>query len=355
MKNDIQWELIIDYLEGRITKEDEENLSEWIQSNIENKHTFDLIKRIWSTPGNNLPKADAEEAWKKVRDRISSETSSEDFPYGRIIRFYRKERKNSSWQHIFGSRILKIAAVVIPMIIASYYVFTRPQSMREIIVERAQEADVNLIDGTKVTLDAGSIFHYPENFDSEKREVFLDGEGYFEVAHNPDKPFIVHANNSVVKVLGTKFNVRAWHQNKKVLVAVAEGKVSLRSKEDPKAAEEVVITKGQVSEIKEDGAPSKPRDADIADYLNWLDRKLYLQNVPLRQVFDQLERWYDIEISLTDESYASKRITIFIDNKPIEETLDVIALMNNFKYKRNGRTIIFSPNEVKPTGEKEVQ
>jgi transmembrane sensor len=355
MKNDIQWELIIEYLEGLATKEDEEILNKWIQSNVENKLTFDFIKRIWSTPGNNLPKPDAEEAWKKVKDRISSEISSEDFPYGKIIRFYRKERKNSSWQHIFGSKLLKIAAVVIPMIIASYYVFTKPQSMREIIVERAQKADVDLIDGTKVTLDAGSIFHYPEDFGSEKREVFLDGEGYFEVAHNPDMPFIVHAHNSVVKVLGTKFDIRAWHQNKEVLVAVADGKVSLRSKEDPNPEEEVVITKGQVSEIKEKGAPSKPRDADIDDYLSWLNRKIYLQNVPLRQVFDQLERWYDIEISIADESYATKRITIFIDNKPIEETLDVIALMNNFKYKRNGRTIIFTPNEVKPVAEKEAQ
>jgi len=345
MKNKIQWELIIEYLEGRTTQEDEANLSEWIQSDIKNRHTFDLIKKIWGTPENKLPIADVENAWMKVKDRISFETSSKDLPFGEIIRFDPNEKENQPWYQVFGSKLLKIAAIILIMIITSYFLFTKQPSMNEIVVENTQRAEFNLTDGTQVTLDAGTIFSYPRDYESDKREVFLDGEGYFEVAHNNEKPFIIHANDAVIKVLGTKFNVRAWRQNKKVVVAVADGKVSLQPKNESNSGSEVVITKGQVSVMKEDERPSEPQDANINDHLSWLDRKIYFKNVPLQEVLDQLERWYDIDIILSDEFYASNQVTIYIDNKPLEEILDVIALMNDFRYKQDGKTIILSPNE----------
>lgn len=342
MKNDKHWELILKYLESRTSKEDEGKLKEWTQSDIENKHTFDQLKKIWSTPEKKLPKADVEKAWMKVKVRISTETSSKDFSSRKILWFDLNERP--LWQQVLGARLLKIAAVILIMIITSYFLITKQTSMNEIYVENTQRAEITLTDGTQVTLDAGSIFRYPKNFESDKCEVFLDGEGYFQVAHNHEKPFIVHANNAVVKVLGTKFNVRAWRQNKKVVVAVAEGKVSLQPKNESNPGDEVVITKGQVSVMKENGRPSEPRDGNINDYLSWLEREMYFKNVPLQEVLDQLERWYDIDILLSDESYASNQVTVFIDNKPIEEIVDVISLMNNFQYKRDGRTIILSPN-----------
>ena len=356
MNNERHWELIIDYLEGRATTEEEVNLNKWIQADIKNKRTFDQIKKIWNTPRKNLPKADVEKAWVNIKERIDIENSSQNFPSDKILEFDSNPKRNPFWWHGVSTKLLKIAAVVLVLFISSYFLFIRHSAMNEIIVGNSQKTDITLKDGTLITLDVGSIFRYPNSFESDKREVFLNGEGYFEVAHNINKPFIIHANDAIVKVLGTKFNVRAWHNDKKVVVAVAEGKVSLRSQNESGPGKEVVITKGQVSVMRENEPPSEPKNTNIDDYLSWRDREVYFKDVPLQEVFNQLERWYDVDIQLSDESYASNQVTIFIKKKPIEEILDVIALMNNLQYKQDGKKIIFSPNEIeKPKSKKELK
>ena len=355
MKNDKHLELIINYLEGRTSTQDEVNLNKWIQADSKNKHTFDQIKKIWNTPGNNLPKADVEKAWIDVKERIEAEAPSQDFPSDKILEFD-SPKGNPFWQNVMSTRLLKIAAVVLILFISSYFLFIRQAGMNEIVVGNSQKTEITLTDGTLVTLDAGSKFRYPKDFKSDKREVFLNGEGYFEVAHDNNKPFIIHANEALVKVLGTKFNVRAWRDEKKVVVAVAEGKVSLRPKNESEPEEEVIITKGQVCVMKENESPSEAKETNIDDYLSWQDREVYFKNVPLQEVLDQLERWYDAEIQLSDESYALNQVTIFIEKKPIEEILDVIALMNNLQYKQDGKKIIFSPHEIeKPLNKKELK
>jgi transmembrane sensor len=356
MKNGIQWELMFEYLRGRTTKEDEEKLNEWIHSDIKNKRTFDQIKKIWNTPRKNLPKADVEKAWINIKERIDIENSSQNFPSDKILEFDSNPKRNPFWWHVVSTKLLKIAAVVLVLFISSYFLFIRHAAMNEIIVGNSQKTEITLEDGTLITLDAGSIFRYPKNFESDMREVFLNGEGYFEVAHDNNKPFIIHANDARIKVLGTKFNVRAWRDDKKVVVAVAEGKVSLRSQNESDPDKKVVITKGQVSVMRENEAPSEAKNANVDDYLSWLDREDYFRDVPLQEVFNQLERWYDVDIQLSDESYASNQVTIFIKKKPIEEILDVIALMNNLQYKQNGKKIIFTPNEMdKSKNKKELK
>jgi ferric-dicitrate binding protein FerR (iron transport regulator) len=91
--------------------------------------------------------------------------------------------------------------------------------------------------------------------------------------------------------------------------------------------------------------PSPPQYTDINTHLLWMRREVYFRSTPLQEVLDQLERWYDLEISLSDESYTSNRVTIFIEDKPIAEILDLIALMNDFRYEQQGKKITFSPKE----------
>jgi ferric-dicitrate binding protein FerR (iron transport regulator) len=220
-----------------------------------------------------------------------------------------------------------------------------PSTLKQVIVEKTKQQELILEDGTKVTLDAGSHFKYPEKISVNKREVYLEGEGYFEVAPNPDKPFIIHANDALIKVLGTKFNVRAWRENKRVIVAVAEGKVSLKPEIQTHDNANVIIAQDQISILEENKNPSTPQYVDINQHLSWQKKEMYFKSVALCEVLDQLERWYDLIFHLTDTEFASQRVTLFIENKPVEEILEVIALVNNFKYEQNGKEIIFSSNE----------
>jgi ferric-dicitrate binding protein FerR (iron transport regulator) len=342
MKTEMNWELVLKYLEDDYTAEDEKNLNEWLQADNKNRQVFDLTKKIWDAPEARLPGPDLEKAWISVKESAGIEAPTA----GEILPFEEREKK-PEMKRMFAPGFLKVAAVLLLMISISYLFFklTKPLSMHEVFVESGKQEKIRLTDGTQITLDAGSIFRYPNEFGSDSREVFLSGEGYFEVSADQAKPFIIHANGAVITVVGTTFNVRAWLQNRKTVVAVAEGKVSLRPEKVKQSEAEVVITKNQMSEMIENEFPSPPQNADIYAHLSWLRREMYFNSAPLREVLDQLERWYDLEISLSDESYAFNRVTIFVKDKPVEEILDLIALMNDFRYEQQGNKITFSPGE----------
>ena len=201
---------------------------------------------------------------------------------------------------------------LIPLLVAAFLIISLPfvwkliqtsLSTRQtiewnkILIANGEQKELTLGDGTQVLLDSGSFFEYPQDFSSKVREVSLAGEGYFEVPPDEKKPFIVNASHAVIKVLGTKFNIRAWQQTQKVEVTVAEGKVSLRSRSGaPEAA--VLVSEGQLSILPLYGQPSNPVEVDIEKYLGWFNRNVVFVNTPLQEILDQLERWYDIRFVL---------------------------------------------------------
>jgi transmembrane sensor len=209
---------------------------------------------------------------------------------------------------------------------------------REILVGKGEKKKITLADGTQVLLDSGSRFKYPQNFYGENRSVFLNGEGYFNVTPNNEKQFIINANHAEIKVLGTKFNVRAWRQSRKVAVAVAEGKVLLRSK-SVNQKKSVLISKGQYSILPKNGAPTKPHHVDIDRHVSWIDRDIAFDNTPLREILDQLERWYDVRFILDGKISVSDLITVHAKSKPIDEIIELIAYIAGFKYKIAGHKI----------------
>ncbi len=348
MTDKINWDLILSYLEGNYTEEQEKKIKEWIQLNNKNMKDMDLIKQIWDTPENLLPKPDVEEALRKVATRAGIDFDAKDTNRARILPFESRQRRKPVIQRVLSAKILRVAAVLLLMMTASYFIFKtlQPSSMKKISVENTKQEKIILSDGTRVTLDAGSFFSFPEKFSVDKREVFLNGEGYFKVTADREKPFVIHANDGLITVVGTEFNARAWRQNKKVVVVVVDGKVSLRPDKAIEKNAEVFISKGQISQLIENEMPSAPQYTNVGEHLTWLNHEMYFKNTPLREVLDQLERWYDLEFYLSDDSLASNRITIFIENKPIEDILDLLSLINNFKYERYENKVTFSPIEL---------
>jgi len=340
MQQKIDWDLILKYLEGNYSSQDEKNVNAWLQADVKNRETMDRLKQIWNTPDIVLPKTHVDKAWQKCKESTGIEERSRS----PILRFRVKEKNVPVIQQLFGSKTLRIAAAILLFILIPYLLLkpNKSTAFHEVIIDRTQKMSITLSDDTKVTLDAGSIFRYPKKFDNQQRQVFLNGEGLFDVTLNQEKPFVIHANDAIITVLGTKFNVRAWQQDERVAVAVIEGRVSLRPENVDDQETKVVISKGQFSVLDENNNLSIPQNVDIDKHVSWLHREKYFQKVPLREVLDQLERWYDLEILLSDGSLAFNRVTIFVENKPIEDILEVIALMNNIQYKQDGKKIIFS-------------
>lgn len=338
----IDWEMLLNYLDGSASADEKKHIEEWIDADNENKKYLERVKKIWNTPPSNFPKPDTEEALKKVLAKIENPE--------RLTKIYRldsTQHGKTYFQILTQSNFLRAAAAIVIIVGAAYLmtnIFSKKDSaLVHITTNNIQE--LTLSDGTKVTLDTGSSFEYPENFSgADNREVKLNGEAYFEVVRNEDAPFIVNANDGLIKVLDTKFNIRAWEKSNEVIVAVAEGKVSLQKKTEPEKSG-VVLTEGKMSMLTQEGELTEPIDVDLSQYLSWLNGEIYFQNTPLIDVIEQLERWNNTNIELQDSTLLNNRVTVFIENKPLEENLKLICMLMNLKYEIKGDAVKLMPNE----------
>ena len=353
MTDQTGWRLLARYLSGECSEEEIEKLHEWASSDPNNQELLEQTIKIW----NALDLESQNWHIAAARLRLAHEAGlpariKELKPKGES-RALPGARNWSDRRNKFVGHFFRMAAMVLIGVSLAYLykiaVLRSPQQetveWKQLLVANGKKATITLEDGTKITLDAGSVFKYPQKFTEKKREVFLQGEGYFEVSSLKDRaPFVVHTNEAVVNVLGTEFNVRAWPQTDRVKVAVAEGKVSFHAKEGSKEA--VIILPGQLSILKKNAVPSSPRQVDLNRQLAWLKYEMVFEDAPLSEVLDQLERWYNLKFRFTDDSLQSLLLTTHIKNEPIAEILESISLVMNLKYERSGNTVVFSPKDL---------
>jgi len=353
MNDTTDWKLIARYLSNQCSREEKEKVEYWVNSDPENQRLMKFMKVVWDTPETLPQESDVKSLWKETARRAGIKLKSVDLEAERAPIPDSTAAKIPFFTPFHKYRLLRYATILLLIILIPYFIWKatrifspRQQAfeLKEISVDQKKQTDIALSDGTRITLDASSFFQYPPEFKGKTREVFLTGEGYFNVTPDEKKPFIVHANNAVIKVLGTRFNVRAWQHNKRVRVTVAKGKVSLRSE---KAADEeaIVILEGQLSTLPEKGRPSEPANVDVRKHLGWINREAFFDDIPFHEILYQLERWYDLRFILEDDSIASDRLTVHIQNKPIEDILELITTLTKQKYERIESTVILKSNE----------
>jgi len=335
MKNKPDEKLLASYLSGECSSEENQEVKTWIQSDPKNQKFIKLMKKAWDSSEVKERKWDKQKLWQNITEKAGIETNNYGrrvIPFGKRIQF---------------SHIWKIAAVLLFMVSISYIYFfvlntstqiAPEQVLQNIFVENGKQTKLTLPDGSVITLDAGTSFSYPEKFDENVREVFINGEGFFEVLPNPQKPFIVHANNTIIKVLGTKFNIRAWQQNQKVKVVVAEGKVSFNSARG-KEEEKVIITEGQFSEIYLNEKPKTPKDIDVGQQLGWVNHEIIFKDIPLHEILFQMERWYDVKFNLSFSAIGEERLNIHIQNNSLDKLLEMISILTDLEYDQINKTI----------------
>ena len=165
--------------------------------------------------------------------------------------------------------------------------------MVEMVNPMGMRSSVVLSDGTKVILNAGTTLSYPTAFVSGQREVKVNGEAFFEVSHDKEHPFIVSAENVKVKVLGTKFNVKAYDDDDNIEVTLAEGKVGVGL--DTK---NLIHNAGTANKIYESLIALSRERSEITSYTSWICGKFYFTNYPLEKIAKQLERSFNVRIQI---------------------------------------------------------
>ena len=202
---------------------------------------------------------------------------------------------------------------------------------------------VILPDGSLVVLNAASTLKYPLHFDEKLRKVSFTGEAYFEIAKLVDKqkkriPFYVYSNNQIVEVLGTHFNINSYDNEEYSKTTLLEGSVKIINEKS--AATAKILKPGQQAVIKRGDVQTKIMIADEAQALAWKDGYFLFKNTNIKDVVNELERWYNVDIQY-DDNMEFENITGYISrNVKISSVLKMLQLSGIVNYEISGSEII---------------
>lgn len=294
---------IIKYITGNASLEEKREVLLWVEQEEDNKKEFMALREmhdllLWQNEGDN-------------------EAST-------------RNNKKKSFISGLGIELLKIAAVFLVAFLILYPLQRRPIEvlMQKIYVPSGQRVELTLTDGTHVWLNSGSTFTYPNNFTDNKREVILDGEGYFKVCSNAQKPFVVKTLQYNIKALGTEFNVQAYYNKASTFsVALLEGKVEVSDQNNGN-----VILEQNTMVYLSNGILQKK---GITEYNNllWREGLICFDNESVEELIDKLQLFYDIRIDMQNKSLIKKRYSgKFRAKDGIEHILKVLQLQNKFTY-----------------------
>ncbi len=197
--------------------------------------------------------------------------------------------------------------------------------LNQLIVPFGKNSSIQLPDGTVAYLNAGSRLVYPSQFVGKTREVYLIGEGFFEVAHNADMPFFVKTNKLEVEVLGTKFNLSAYPSDKFIETVLVEGKVKLTETGFHFMKTGYILKPNQLAAYNRESAETKITRVNVMNYVAWHQGYLNFESSDLSRIVKKLERYYNIHIRLDDPMLGLRVITGKL--KLREETESVLKVL----------------------------
>ena len=334
-------ELLIKYLNSQCTEAEIIEFFVWTKTDALNEEGKTWGSEIWDTLHTH-DDIDIDEnftlIFEKIQDRINqdnpnSERAKKSVPLARTI----------SW-------ITKAAAILlIPVLTILLYTLSEKKIQSdgyagfvsdslEVIAPIGSKTIVHLSDGSEVQLNYGSKIKYPHFFSGDSRDVALTGEGFFKVAHNPQKPFIVRAKNLNIKAVGTTFNVLAYLNSDIIETTLVSGKVILEQVEKNGNIENIgAMTPGMHVNINSLNGSLAHTDGNIEKYISWTEGKLIFEDTPIYQVAERLSRMYNIDFKV-DDKVKDYIYTVTFSDEPLFQILDLMTIATPIVYKTLPRT-----------------
>ena len=299
---DTMKELLQRYIKGEVSEKERLKIASWLDESPENMREFLVLRKLYDIS-----------LWQANTDKTNS-----------VKKVHYSIRK-------IMAEILKIAAIFLIGFWGSKQLQiqqSNKKQMQTIHVPAGQRAEVTLADGTHVWLNSRSTLKFPEQFSANTRNVELDGEGYFSVQHNENSPFTVHTQNHDVQVLGTEFNVKAYHNTSLFETALLKGSVKISS---PNLRNGLQLKPNEIVSIE--NRMLKKSTINNSDYFKWKEGLFCFENESIQDLIKKLELYYDttIEIqrpSLLKHHYSGK----FRIQDGIEHVLKVLQLKHKFTY-----------------------
>lgn len=377
-------ELIAKKLTGRLTKEESDHFQQWLDSSEQNGIFFRKIQdrhRFFSR-NERFEHVDARAAWRKINEAITVEIRKRRFlgflKYAAVVLlalsigttgYFILNRPSDDQQIIqpgaknaflllsngksidLGKEepgVLKETDGTVIKKSNDELHYTKQERHEEkkvlqdeLVVPRGGEYSLVLADGTRVFLNSMSRLVFPVRFSGDKREVFLEGEGYFEVQKDEKHPFVVQVSGMSIQVLGTSFNVKAYQDEPDISATLVEGKVRIKTGDQPEDA--YTLEPDQQAVFDKGNATVTVRNVDAATYTQWTAGRYVFTDQPLDEIMKTLSRWYDFEYHYHDESIKTMRFEGGLNKyESIYPILDIISRTGKVKVTLKGKEILFS-------------
>ena len=214
-----------------------------------------------------------------------------------------------------------------------------------LIVPYGKRSEIKLSDGSKVWLNSGSKFVFPASFSKGKREVYLEGEAIFDVAHDKNHPFIVKANNHEIEVLGTVFNVSNYSDENSIRTVLKSGSVKINFKKNAliNSNESVKIIPGTMSVYNRKDMHINTKKVEVEKHFSWRDGVFIFKNDPLHIIMKKISRYYNVEIIINNRDLANQTFSGYLDVKDkVENVISTIEETTEFQSIFKNNTILIN-------------
>ncbi len=329
-------ELLEKYLNDQCTPQEVDQVIHWMKEQSFFSDSKDLLHADW-TQFKDEEILVTDEKLDILLDRIHHKINLE-----KPILIQLKTRRVIHW-------VSKAAAfILLPVLAFLFYVISENTRLAnqiaivsvdslEVIAPVGSRTVVELSDGSIVHLNYGSRIKYPQNFVGNTRGVVLSGEGYFDVAHSPDKPFVVTAGGIDVRALGTIFNVNAYPESNDIATTLIEGKVLVEEKQSNGSLKKLkeLIPGQQVIYEKNTGIVNSGM-VQVGRYIAWKDGKLVFENEPIDQVAQRLSRMFNVDIQV-DSGVEKYKYTVTFVDEPLFQILDLLSVATPIEYRALSR------------------
>lgn len=339
-------ELIIRFLQQDINEEELRCLESWLEEDAGHKSYFFDLKCISDSSRRSFFSREEmnEASWRKMHARMEKDHGNE--------LSHDRSRADRLWLSLAKYAAVAILAVGLGWGVHEFYGNTKSSYLaeedviyNEIHVQKGGRANtVILSDGSKVVLNAATTLRYPTSFNGKKRQVYLDGEAYFEVSKNEEKPFVVKLNKQDITVLGTTFNIQAYENESYSVVTLLSGRVMLEAfNESGESTGRMFLKPNQRALSDNESGSVSLHDVDSSFANAWVNGEYKFKDEPLSSIFKRLENYYNVRIHLDDSRLEQIRYTgTFSLDQDILDVFRIIDYEKQFTFKQVKRDIFIT-------------
>lgn len=302
-----------------------------------------VIKR-WIISDRNVPEKETAMRQIWLETKAEADNSTRQSLHATLQKIHQTDQQTIRVS--LRSRLLRYAAILILPILTGMSVwwltkneYVEPE-MIECYVPNGKQETIQLPDGSTIQINSGSLIIYPREFSKKKRSVYLNGEANFNIAQNPDKPFVVSTGPLKVEVLGTKFNIESYPDNGRIITTLEHGSVKIYQNETPEKA--IIMKPDEQVIYNESDQTFSINWVEASDCSAWTHGELRFVNQPLAKIITIMERKYNVHIKLSPDISTADLFTMkFKQHETIEDAMYIFAqLAGNINYKIEGKEVL---------------